>query len=137
MASEVAAAQMTFQPLDAKGEDQADDQVYDGYREPYLDGYLGSGHHLHTLKGELLNGNNRHNGRIFEGIDKLVGQGRQNPFDGLGHDDIVHLLPPGQSQSVRCFPLPFVDGLDSGPNNFGDIGSLKHGNGNHAGKEGR
>ena len=83
------------------------------------------------LVGQLLDGDNRHNGGILDQGDKLPGQGRQHLAEGLRQDNMAQTLTPGKPKGMGGLPLPAVHGLDACAQDLGDIGPLKHGQGQH------
>ena len=50
---------------------------------------MGGGHDLEALEGEFLNGNHRYDGGIFDGVDELVGERRDDDPDRLRQDDDI------------------------------------------------
>ena len=108
-----------------------------GNGQPDLNGRLGRGHHLEALEGELLNGDYRDDRGLFNGVDKFIGQRWQHHANGLGQDNQTHGLPPGETECVACFPLSGIDCLNTGPNNFGNIGTLEDTEGDCPERKGR
>ena len=64
---------------------------------------------------------------------KLIAQGGQDVFDGLGHDDQPHALHPGHTQAAGSFLLSRVHCLDTSADDLGDIDAGVKGDGqNHS-----
>ncbi len=129
--------QVQLKPLDQQGAGQADHEIDGQDRDPDLEGEKGGGHEFHALEGQFLDGDHRDDGRILDGGDELAGQGRHDPAQGLGEDNIPQLLGPGESQAGGGLPLALLDGLDACADDLGDVGAFVNSQGYGTGDENR
>ena len=80
-----------------QGTRQRQSQIHQGDDSPDFDCMQGAGHEFNTLETQFLDGNNRDNRRILDQGEKLPGHGRHDALEGLGQNDVPHLLIAGKT----------------------------------------
>ena len=72
---------------------------------------------------------------ILKDDDRLGDEGRDHVAHGLRQNDVTHGLGIGESCRIGGLLLSFGDGLDSGADDFGEIGGLEDDEGHRGGNK--
>ena len=109
---------------DGPGQGESQQKVHQGNGNPDLKGKKGGRHQFKALEGQFLDGDDRNNGRVLDGGDKLTGQGKGGAAEGLGKDHQAEGFGTGEPDGKGGLPLPGRQSLDPPSYNFGNIGPL-------------
>ena len=89
---------------------------------------LDGGHDLHHTDGPA-------DGGLLDDGDELVRNGGQDVLDGLGQNDVTHVLDLGHAQAAGSLGLAAVDGLDARADDLGKVSAGVQAQGDDAGDE--
>lgn len=111
-----------FQAGGGHGAGERQREVEQRHAGPDLHGQIGRGHELHALEGQLLDGNDRDDGRILLMVEMICPASGGIMFRTAWGMMIQAIRPKRGNPWPSRLPLPGIHRLYPAPNDLRDIG---------------
>ena len=121
--------------IEEEREDQAHREIERRGDDPRFEGSAGRRGDLVRQERQLLDRDQGHHRQVLDEADELPAERRQDPAQGLRQNHIGEHPPMREADRARRLPLPLLDRLDAGTDDFGHVSGLEDGKANDSREE--